>query len=131
MKRELIIWPNPSAPARDGLEILKGVNNVKRIVAQLVWLVSILAPAHVWAAGTGSAGLPWEQPLALVARSLTGPVALSIAIVALMAAGGILVFGGELNEFARRACIAVLAIAFLVAGSGFMTMLFGVSAGLV
>jgi type IV secretion system protein TrbC len=75
--------------------------------------------------------LTLETPLALVARSLTGPVALSIAIVALMAAGGILVFGGELNEFARRACIAVLAIAFLVAGSGFMTALFGISAALV
>jgi hypothetical protein len=48
-----------------------------------------------------------------------------------MAAGGMLVFGGELNEFARRSCIAVLAIAFLVAGSGFMTMLFGISAALV
>ncbi len=35
-------------------------------------------------------------------------------------------FGGELSEFARRSCVSVLAIAFLVLGAGFMTSLFGV-----
>ena len=91
----------------------------------------LLQPARSWASGTGASGLPWENPLRMVANSLTGPVALSIAIIALMAAGGMLVFGGELNEFARRSCIAVLAIAFLVAGAGFMSVLFGVSGALV
>jgi type IV secretion system protein VirB2 len=82
-------------------------------------------------AGAGTGGLPWEGPLATVARSLTGPVALSISIIALMVAGGTLVFGGELSEFARRSCIAVLAISLLVAGAGFLTILFGVSAATV
>src|SRR5262252_4309548 len=100
-------------------------------MTKVLWALLLMAPTHVWAAGAGSAALPWETPLALVARSLTGPVAVSIAIIALMAAGGILVFGGELNEFARRACIAVLAIAFLVAGSSFMSTLFGVAGALV
>jgi type IV secretion system protein TrbC len=109
----------------------KGELNVKRSITKLFSTLLLITPAQLWATGTGSAGLPWETPLELVARSLTGPVALSIAIVALMAAGGILVFGGELNEFARRACIAVLAIAFLVAGSGFMAALFGISGALV
>jgi type IV secretion system protein TrbC len=82
-------------------------------------------------AGTGTGGLPWEGPLATVAKSLTGPVALSISIIALMVAGGTLVFGGELSEFARRACIVVLAISFLVAGASFLSILFGVSAATV
>ena len=42
-----------------------------------------------------------------------------------------LVFGGELSEFARRSCVAVLAIAFLVLGAGFMTSLFGVGGATV
>jgi type IV secretion system protein VirB2 len=77
-------------------------------------------------AGGGGGALPWEGPLTLVATSLTGPVALAISLVALAATGGILVFGGELNEFARRLCVLVLAISFLVAGAGIMTTLFGV-----
>jgi type IV secretion system protein VirB2 len=78
------------------------------------------------AGGGGGGGLPWETPLNRIATSLTGPVALSISLIALMVAGGTLVFGGELSEFARRSCVATLAIAFLVLGAGFMTSLFGV-----
>ena len=84
-----------------------------------------LMSQSAWAGG-GGGGLPWETPLNMVAQSLTGPVALSISLIALMVAGGTLVFGGELSEFARRSCVAVLAIAFLVLGAGFMTSLFGV-----
>ena len=90
-------------------------------VAALLLIMSRSA----WAGG-GGGGLPWETPLNTVAQSLTGPVALSISLIALMVAGGTLVFGGELSEFARRSCVAVLAIAFLVLGAGFMTTLFGV-----
>jgi type IV secretion system protein TrbC len=84
----------------------------------------LLMSRSAWAGGGG--GLPWETPLNMVAMSLTGPVALSISLIALMVAGGTLVFGGELSEFARRSSVAVLAIAFLVLGAGFMTSLFGV-----
>lgn len=89
-------------------------------------LMMLVASTVAWAGGGGGGGLPWETPLNQVATSLTGPVALSISLIALMVAGGTLVFGGELSEFARRSCVAVLAIAFLVLGAGFMTSLFGV-----
>ncbi len=92
----------------------------------LLALMMLVASEVAWAGGGGGGGLPWETPLNQVATSLTGPVALSISLIALMVAGGTLVFGGELSEFARRSCVAVLAIAFLVLGAGFMTSLFGV-----
>jgi len=82
-------------------------------------------------AGSGGGGLPWEGPLQTLANSLTGPVALGISIIAMAAAGGTLVFGGELSEFTRKALLLVLAIAFLVGGAGFMSALFGVSGALV
>jgi type IV secretion system protein VirB2 len=90
-----------------------------------------LAARSALAGGAGGGGLPWETPLHTVALSLTGPVALAISIIALMVAGGTLVFGGELSEFARRACLSVLAIAFLVAGTSFMSILFGVGGAVV
>lgn len=92
------------------------------------WLLLALAVAtasmQTGFAGALGAALPWEAPLLNVAQSLTGPIALSVSLIALMVAGGTLVFGGELSEFARRACVAVLAIAFLVFGAGFMNVLF-------
>jgi type IV secretion system protein VirB2 len=104
------------------------MNPVKRCV-----FLAAVAPLLTRLAYAGIAGgaLPWENPLRLLATSLTGPVALSISLIALMVAGGTLVFGGELSEFARRACLSVVAIAFLVAGAGFMTALFGVSGACV
>lgn len=97
----------------------------------LLGLQLVVASQTLWAGGGGGGGLPWETPLNRIATSLTGPVALSISLIALMVAGGTLVFGGELSEFARRSCVAVLAIAFLVLGAGFMTTLFGVGGATV
>ncbi len=97
-----------------------------RILAPLLLFVTRAG----FAAGAGG-GLPWETPLNRIALSLTGPVALSISLIALMVAGGTLVFGGELSEFARRSCVAALAIAFLVLGAGLMTTLFGVGGATV
>lgn len=82
-------------------------------------------------AGSSGGGLPWEAPLKVLADSLTGPVALFISIIAMAAAGGTLVFGGELGEFTRKALMLVMAISFLVFGSAFMSTLFGVSGALV
>jgi type IV secretion system protein VirB2 len=97
----------------------------------LLMLLCLIATQPAFAGGGGGGGLPWETPLRRIADSLTGPVALSISLIALMVAGGTLVFGGELSEFARRSCVAALAIAFLVLGAGFMTSLFGVGGATV
>ena len=72
-------------------------------------------------AGAGS--LPWDGPLETLAADLTGPVATSIAVIALFVAGAVLVFGEDLSHFARRALVAVIAIAFLVLGSKFLVAL--------
>jgi type IV secretion system protein TrbC len=113
------------------MEVMKMMRCVSRRgrLASLALFLMVFAPSVF--AGAGGGGLPWEAPLTLVATSLTGPVALSISLIALMVAGGTLVFGGELSEFARRSCVAVLAIAFLVLGAGFMTALFGVGGAVV
>jgi type IV secretion system protein VirB2 len=53
-------------------------------------------------AGGGGGGLPWEGPLQQIQQSITGPVAGAIALAAVAIAGAMLIFGGELNDFARR-----------------------------
>ena len=73
-------------------------------------------------ASTGG-GLPWVTPLQTLQNDLTGPVATAVSVLALFAAGGALVFGEELGLFVRRALLLVIAIAFLVLGSNFLTAL--------
>lgn len=68
--------------------------------------------AHAAAAGGG--GLPWDAPLTVLRNDITGPVAFTISLLAMVACGAALVFGGEVNEFIRRLIMVVLVAAFLV-----------------
>jgi type IV secretion system protein VirB2 len=79
----------------------------------------------------GGQALPWEAPLTRLQQSLSGPVAGAIAVIALVAIGVVLVFGGEWNEFARRSVYAVCAIAFIVSAATLLAGLFQVGAAVV
>ena len=81
--------------------------------------IAMLQPAM---ASTGG-GLPWDTPLQTLQNDLTGPVATTVSVLALYAAGAALVFGEELGLFVRRALLLVVAIAFLVLGNNFLTAL--------
>lgn len=74
-------------------------------------------------AGSGGS-LPWESPLEQIQESITGPVAGYIALAAVAIAGGMLIFGGELNDFARRLIYVVL-VAGILLGATTIVGLFG------
>ncbi|WP_099868043.1 TrbC/VirB2 family protein [Pararhizobium haloflavum] len=76
------------------------------------------------AGGGGGGGLPWEAPLQQIQQSITGPVAGAIALAAVAIAGGMLIFGGELNDFARRLMYVVL-VAGILLGATQIVGLFG------
>lgn len=86
-------------------------------------ILSILASASPTLASTGG-GLPWEGPLQQIQESITGPVAGFIALAAVAIAGGMLIFGGELNDFARRLMYVVL-VAGILLGATQIVGLFG------
>ena len=69
---------------------------------------------------------PWEGPLQQIQESITGPVAGFIALAAVAVAGGMLIFGGELNDFARRLMYVVL-VAGILLGATQIVGLFGAS----
>jgi type IV secretion system protein VirB2 len=82
-------------------------------------------------ASTSSTGLPWETPLETVKQSLTGPVAAGISVVGIAAGGMALVFGGELSEFAKRSCYAVIATGVIVGAGTIMSTLFSSSSAVI
>ncbi|WP_122523109.1 TrbC/VirB2 family protein [Pannonibacter phragmitetus] len=73
-------------------------------------------------AGGGGGGLPWEGPLEQIQQSITGPVAGAIALAAVAIAGGMLIFGGELNDFARRLVFIVLVAGILLGGAQIISL---------
>jgi type IV secretion system protein TrbC len=83
--------------------------------------------AHAAAAGT----LPWERPMTAIATSLTGPVAYAIGLIGIAIAGGAMLWGGELTEFGRRACMIGLVVSVLVFAAPMLSSAFGVTAAVV
>ena len=84
----------------------------------------ILLPLCAPALASSGGGLPWEGPLQQIQQSITGPVAGFIALAAVAVAGGMLIFGGELNDFARRLMYVVL-VAGILLGATQIVALFG------
>ena len=80
-------------------------------------------------AGTGGS-LPYEDWLDKIRMSVTGPVAFAVAVIGIVVAGAILIFGGDLNSFFRTFVLIVLVMGFLVGAQNVMATLFGKSATL-
>lgn len=93
-----------------------------RMLALLSLLVVACTAGPAFASSGGS--LPWESPLQQIQQSITGPVAGFIALAAVAVAGGMLIFGGELNDFARRLMYVVL-VAGILLGASQIVALFG------
>ena len=91
----------------------------------LVWMFT--QRAHAAAAGN----LPWEAPLTAIATSLTGPVAYAVGLIGIAIAGGTMLWGGELSEFGRRACMIGLVVSVLVFAAPLLSSAFGVNAAVV
>lgn len=85
----------------------------------------MLAPQHAFASeGTGGS-LPYESWLTNLRNSVTGPVAFTLSLIGIVVAGGILIFGGELNAFFRTIIFLILVMALLVGAQNMMGTFFG------
>lgn len=96
----------------------------KTLVRPALATAGVIVAAAPGLASTGGGGLPWEGPLQQIQESINGPVAGAIALAAMAIAGGMLIFGGELNDFARRLMYIVL-VAGILLGASQIVGLFG------
>ena len=87
----------------------------RRLLFLLAVSLILLASLHPQAAHASTAGgaLPWDGPLTTLKNDITGPVAFTISLLAMVACGAALVFGGEINEFIRRIIMLVLVVALI------------------
>lgn len=94
------------------------------IAFALVIAYIFLLPQAMASTGTGGS-LPYEDWLTSLRNSVTGPVAFTLSIVGIVIAGGVLIFGGDLNGFFRTLMFLVLVMAFLVGAQNMMSTFFG------
>jgi type IV secretion system protein TrbC len=117
-KRRVQIVRGPSA------QILR-----RRTPALLAFAFAFAFATRAYAAASGT--LPWERPMMSIATSLTGPVAYAIGLIGIAIAGGAMLWGGELTEFGRRACMIGLVVSVLVFAAPMLSSAFGVSAAVI
>lgn len=87
-----------------------------------------------FASSTGGASvLPYESWLSVFEKSMTGPVATSIALIGIVTSGASLILmGGEINRFVRSLIFIILVMAMLLGANSLMTNFFnGASIGKV
>lgn len=89
----------------------------------VLMLLMVTQPAMA-SEGTGGS-LPYESWLTNLRNSVTGPVAFAISMIGIVVAGGVLIFGGELNGFFRTLIFIVLVMALLVGAQNMMSTFFG------
>ena len=103
---------------------ISGISKVSCFFTIIILLGSLLTADHAQAAVGAGGALPYETWLVSLRNSVTGPVAFTLSIVGIVVAGGILIFGGELNAFFRTLIFIVLVMALLVGANNIMTNLF-------
>ena len=91
---------------------------------ELLYTLFFIGAFLVLASVSFGSSLPWESPLTTLRTSMTGTVAFSIALIAICVTGGMLIFGGEINEFAKRGSYVVLVLGLLVAANNALSILF-------
>lgn len=89
-------------------------HDIRRTAATGLTVAMLCLVLATPALASSGGGLPWEGPLQQIQESITGPVAGFIALAAVAIAGGMLIFGGELNDFARRLMYVVLVAGILL-----------------
>jgi type IV secretion system protein VirB2 len=99
-----------------------------KLASAVLFAFLMLLPDQALASSTSSGGLPWESPLQTISQSLTGPVAYAISLIGVVITGAMLIFGGEINEFARRIIMLVLVVALLVSATNILSTLFSTGA---
>ena len=102
---------------------MKSVTPDKASLLLLIIVCSIIPSLAEASVGTGG-GLPYETWLTSLQNSVTGPVAFSLSIIGIVVAGGVLIFGGDLNGFFRTLIFIVLVMALLVGAQNIMSTLF-------
>jgi type IV secretion system protein VirB2 len=100
-------------------------------VRPLLMIMTAMAVCSINAFAGGAGVLPWDSGMGIMAASLTGPVAYAISILSAGIGFGTLIFGGQLNDFARYSALSAASIGGLLLSAQVIGGLYGITGAIV
>lgn len=102
------------------------INNNKKWFALIgLILAGLCFTESAMAASSAGGGLPFDSWLTKIQNSITGPFAFTVSIVGLVAAGSMLIFGGDMSGFMKTMIFIVLVLSFIIAAKNTMQAITG------
>lgn len=86
------------------------------IIMTMLFLTAVFITEPALASSSAGGGLPFDSWLTKVSNSITGPFAFTVSIVGIVAAGAMLIFGGDMSGFMKTMIFIVLVLSFVIAG---------------
>ena len=106
--------------------MIKSLNKIHVADALLAFIFCACIQAAF--ANTGGDSMPWTSALNTQKESITGPVAFVVSIIAIVACGCMLLFGGsEFSQFMKSAIYLTLVIGLIVGATNLLSTLFDVN----
>jgi type IV secretion system protein TrbC len=99
------------------------------MLAAAVLVLMVLHPQMAFASDTSGDGsvdtssMPFVAPLQTLKAALTGPFAMAVSLIGIVAAGAVLIFGGDMSGFLRTLVFLVLVIAVIIGGGSIIDMI--------
>jgi type IV secretion system protein VirB2 len=98
------------------------------ILTSMLLLTALFVTEPAFATSSAGGGLPFDSWLTKVSNSITGPFAFTVSVVGIVAAGAMLIFGGDMSGFMKTLIFIVLVLSFVIAGKNTLSTLTGTSA---
>ncbi len=105
------------------------MKKLNRISLAIV-IAAIVTTQQARAAVAGTA-MPWEGPLTMIKNSLTGPVAMSVSIIAFVVTGLMLLWGSELEGIAKKIVAVVFAASIAASATTVYLTIFATNGALL
>lgn len=100
---------------------------ISRIPMQHLMALGILLLAGAVTAGGGA--MPWDAGLTALTQNISGPFAGSVALMAVVLSGAVLIFGGELQAFGRTMFFVMLVAGLILGAAQIIALVGGGAAG--
>lgn len=90
-----------------------------------ITLIALCLAEPAMAASSAGGGLPFDGWLTKLSNSITGPYAYAASVIALVATGSGLIFGGDIGGFMKTMLFVVLVLSCIIAAKNTLSALTG------